>query len=77
MKKKDKDFLIKFGKRIRQARESKFWHIGYTANKIGVSWNTLFNYEKGAQNIPFITALKLLKALNIQHREVKKLFTEK
>ena len=57
--KKDEDFLLKFGLRLRKVREKKGWTLEYTEEKDWEHWQYLQQIETGKKDIGLLTLKKL------------------
>ena len=59
------EFAELFGSRLREAREEQKLSQADVAAKVGITSQSLSNYERGTQQPPLKTATNLAKALNV------------
>lgn len=63
---KETEIIIKeLGSRIKKARELKKWYQEDLAERVGLSRNTILNYEKGSRKIRIDDLIKIANALQV------------
>ncbi|MBC9797872.1 helix-turn-helix domain-containing protein [Sinomicrobium weinanense] len=70
IKKKKKEFLIQFAKRLGQLKETKKLSFRDIAENCDLDASFISKIEKGTENITLETVLNLLYGLNIQPKEL-------
>ncbi len=66
----DREFLVRFGDKLRQIRKSKNMTQEELAEKIGVSQVQVARIENGRQNTSVIYVKSVIEALDIQANEI-------
>ena len=64
--------LVRLGKNLRKARESKGWSQEEFAHRCGVHRTYVGSVERGEYNVTILTLRKFTKALGISLREALK-----
>ncbi len=63
-------YLKKFGRHLAELRESKNFSQAQLSYEAGMDVMTISRIERGVSNISIVNALKIAKALGVDHKEL-------